>query len=183
MRRRIGWVGVLLVTALVLAGCGLGSLSVFDVSPGFQPTSLGFEVDEEGTIDVAAHTVTFMSEPGSIGGVIEGYRIQYLDEAGVPFVPGSAGISADNSLGIEVPPGVACVSTVPCTIMAPDAAYQRQVSEPRDNFITLPGPVAIAFLGSGTVAGRAEGVVYATTDNGREVEIEFSVPIQYPVAP
>lgn len=183
MRRRFGFAGGVLALTWWLAGCAGLPVAGFEVTPGFEPTSLGFEVDDDGSITVAAHTVTFVSERGSAGGVVTGYEIQYLDGAGAPLVPGSSGIAADHSLNVEVPPGFVCESTDPCTIVAEDARYARQTSEPMSGFVTLPGPVAIELLERGDVAGQAVGTFFATSDNGRDYEIDFTVPIQYPVEP
>lgn len=184
MKRRHVWIGAWLSIALLMVGCSQLSPAAFDVSAGFNPTALGFEVDDEGGgIEVAAHTVTFVSGPGSVGAVVTGYEAQYVDSAGVPIVDGSAGLVGEDFLGHVVPPGYVCAETVPCTVLASDVSVQRQVSEPLENVITLPGVVAIEIVNRNAVAARAEGAFFLTTDNGRDVELPFVVPVTYPVAP
>ena len=207
MRSLKGSILALLGMGVLLAGCGadgIGSLASFDVDVGFTPTSVGFEVDDEGKITVPSHAVTFSSAAGSVGGVATGYDVVYYEQDGETyFLTGTpteeqeqedadreaSTFTSRGALAHPIPAGLVCVESVPCRVSSPDASYQRVQSEPVSNVITLPGLLAREILDRAGefltdpagAAGVAEFTFYVTTDNGVEVEIPAIVLFTYPV--
>jgi hypothetical protein len=189
MKRSLkGSILALLGLGILLAGCGangIGSLPGFDVQVGLTPTSLGFEVDEDGTITVTSHVVTFSSAPGSVGAVATGFEVVYYEQDGSTFFLGSEADSTflnDGAFSHPIPAGLVCAESVPCRVTSPDAQYQRVQSEPLSNVVTLPGVLAQEILARGEAAGVADFTFFVTTDNGGEVEIPARVQFTYPVA-
>jgi hypothetical protein len=210
MRSLKGSILALLGMGVLLAGCdadGISSLANFDVDVGFSPTSVGFEVDDEGKITVPSHVVTFSSAPGSVGGVATGFDVVYYEQDGTTyFLTGTpteeqeqedadreaSTFTSRGALAHPIPAGLECVGenpSVPCRVTSPDAVLRRVQSDPVSNVITLPGLLAREILDrAGEVgtdpagaAGVAEFTFYATTDNGVEVEIPAVVLFTYPV--
>lgn len=179
MRRRFGLLGVLFVTAMLTAGCSGLSPAAFDVRAGFDPTSLGFEVGDD-DITIVSNNVIFVSAPGSIGGVVTGYEIEFFDESGNLLLPDARPFRAENAIAHVVLPGLSCAGTVPCSLLESGVSPQRQVSEAL-SMVTLPAMYATAVLGTSSPTGYAVGVFYATSDNGQHEEIPFEVNVTYPV--
>jgi len=199
MRSLKGSILALLGMGVLLAGCGadgIGTLPGFDVQVGFAPTSLGFEVDDEGKITVTSHVVTFSSAPGSTAGVVTGFDVVYYEQdAETYFLTGTptgdqeqedadrqaSTFTNRGALAQPIPAGLVCAESVPCRVSSPDASYQRVQSDPVSNVVTLPGVFAQELLARGAAAGVADFTFYATTDNGVEVEIPALVQFTYPV--
>ncbi|MDZ7800074.1 MAG: hypothetical protein U5K81_04680 [Trueperaceae bacterium] len=186
--------------AALLAGCGINTeLDAFDAEVGFQPTSLGFEVDDEGKIEITSHVVTFNVAPGSVGGVVTGYDVAFFDNLGEPFI-GSVDeenpqevedheFTVRDSMSQRLPPGRVCTGageqppSDPCRASSPDVTYQWVTADPISNVVTLPGLVASELVsradtnGDGLmdsfdeIAGYAEFTFYVRTDNGRVVTL------------
>ncbi|MDZ7702962.1 MAG: hypothetical protein U5L04_00580 [Trueperaceae bacterium] len=173
---------------LLLAGCGqFGSFGDIDVTPAFTPTTLGFEVSDDGTLTIASHVVTFNVRAGSIGGRIDGYEVRYFTSAGNPIIPGDSRLYSRDSLGVTLPSGIACAAseannTAACSINDAGARFAPRDSVPVSNFITLPGEVAIEVLNQRLVGARAEFYLLVTTDLNEKIRIgPFEVSITYPV--
>lgn len=191
MKRAVhGSILALAAMALLLAGCenagipGIPGLTGFDADVGFSPTSLGFEVDDEGAVTITSHVLTFSAAPGSNAAVATGFDVTYYDEDGTPFLGGPAASTFTNrdAFAHTIPAGMTCATSVPCLSSSPDAVYQRVLSEPLSNVVTLPGELAIALLARGDGAGYADFTFYVTTDAGVETEIPARVQFTYPVA-
>lgn len=206
------WTGLLAALGLLLSACGLSTeVDAFEAEAGFQPTSLGFEVDDEGQIEITSHVVTFQVAPGSVGGVVTGYDVAYFDNEGEPFI---GAVDEENpqevedheftnrdSLAARLPPGRTCTGSgeqppsVPCLASSPDVTYQWVTADPVSNVVTLPGLVATELLSrvdidpetgqlaGEEISGHAEFTFYVRTDNGRLVTLPtHRVGFTYPVA-
>jgi hypothetical protein len=175
--------GIFLVLGLLvlLAGCGQWNLTPqVDITPGFEPTVFGFEIDD-GTIVVASNTLTFTSRRGSIGARIDGYQIEYLDPAGSPIRVGDSILYSRGSLGVVVPPGLICPEE-PCTINSPGVQFVERRSLEVENTVTLPGPIAIAVLQGEFVGARANVYFTGTSDLGQALFLgPYEVAVVYPV--
>ncbi|MEX2502342.1 MAG: hypothetical protein WD336_08190 [Trueperaceae bacterium] len=182
--KRIVTAGLGASLLLLVAGCGLlDSVQPFDVRAGFTPTALGFEVDDKGEIEVPSHSIVFRSGSGSLGGVITGYEIEYLDASGNPILAGDSRLLSRGSLAHEVPAGIQCEASDPCTATSADASFAAQPSEPLENFISLPGEIAIEQLVNPTTGARGIVTFHATTDNGSDVSFDQEIAVTFPVAP
>lgn len=169
----------------LLTGCeGVNLVPRFDVMPNFQPTTLGFEVEPDNIV-VSQHVLTFTARRGSVGGVVEGYQIEYLDPGGNPIRAGDSTLYSRGSLGVPVPAGLACPEEVPpelCTINTPGAVFADRQSQPVSNAITLPGPIALQVLEGEFVGARANVYFTATSDLGQAVLLgPYEVAVVYPV--
>ncbi len=180
--KRIATAGLGVALLLVVAGCGLlDPVQQFDVRADFTPTALGFEVDDDGGIEVASHSVVFHARAGSLGGVITGYEIEYLDASGNPIIAGDSALYSRGSLAHPVPAGVQCAESDPCRVTSSDSTFVERLSEPRDNFISLPGEVAIEQLMNPTTGARGIVTFYATTHNGSDVSFDQEIAVTFPV--
>jgi hypothetical protein len=201
-----------LALAAMLAGCGLNTdVDAFSAEAGFEPTTLGFEVDDDGSIEVTSHVVTFNVAPGSVGGVVTGYDVAFFDNEGAPFI---GSVDEENpqevedheftnrdSLSARLPPGRVCTGTGeqppsdPCRASSPDVTYQWVTADPISNVVTLPGLVATELLSrveidldtgqitGEEISGHAEFTFYVRTDNGRLVTLPtHRIGFTFPVA-
>lgn len=169
---------------LLLAGCGIfDGVQSMEVDAGFTPTALGFEVDEEGSVEIAAHSIVFRTQAGSLGGTVTGYEAAYYHANGEPMIAGDSRLVSRGSLAHEVPPGVVCAETQPCTMNASDASFVAQSSEPVENVITLPGTVALEHLGLSTTGAYAIVTFHARTSTDVELTFDNEVAVTYPVSP
>ncbi len=172
------------VVILTLSACDNFSLvPIVDITAGFQPTVLGFEAQDDGTIVITSHVVTFTARAGSIGARINGYDVEYFDPAGNVILPGDGTLFSSGSLNASVPPGIVCPedATV-CTINTPGVEWANVDSDPISNFFTLPADVAIEVLRNRYVGARAIFHFRATTDLNQEIEIDTDpIAIQFPV--
>lgn len=196
--KRITWLRRYLLTTaaasalLLLAGCGqFGSFGDINITPDFTPSTLGFEaeVDDEGRVEllITSHVLFFNARPGSIGGRVDGYRVEYFDSSGAPINVGDSQLFSSGSLGIVVPSGIACAAsdadpTAACSINDLGARFATRESAPKSNFITLPAEIAIEVFVDSLVGGRADFYFDFTTDLNKEIELgPFQVSITYPV--
>ena len=174
-----------IVIILTLSACdNFSVLPKVDITAHFEPTVLGFEVQGNGGIVITSHVVTFVARPGSIGARINGYDVEYLDPAGNPILPGDGTLFSSGSLGVTVPPGIACPEedAITCDINTPGVVWESASSDPVSNFVTLPGPVAIEVLEQFYTGARAIFHFKATTDLNQEVEINTApIAIAFPV--
>ncbi len=175
------------VVILTLSACdNFSVVPIVDITANFQPSVLGFEVNNNGTIVITSHVLTFVARPGSIGARIDGYDVEYLDPAGNVILPGDGTLFSSGSLGVIVPPGLACPTDgdpiVDCNINTPGVVWASSSSEPVSNFFTLPGNVAIEVLRQNYTGARAIFHFRATTDLNQEIEIDTEpVAIAFPV--
>lgn len=177
--------------ALLLAGCetagvpGIPGLDGFSAQVGFTPTSVGFEVDQEGAVTIPSQALTFVSEAGSPSAVVTGFDVTYYRRDGTtPLFATVAESTFTNrdALAHPIPAGIACATSVPCRPDSPDAVFTPGVSEALSPVITLPGEVALEYLALGQGAGVAAFTFYVTTATGRDVEIDdVRVQVTYPV--
>lgn len=184
MKRAVHGSILILTSMLLLAACsGIPGLGGVDVEAGFTPTSLGFEVDDEGTIEVASHSVSFSAAPGSAGSVATGFDVTYYAQNGDPFLGTIAASTFTNrdAFAHPIPAGLACVESAPCRVSSPDSSFVRVASEPLGNFVTLPGAIAVELLSSGGAAGYADFTIFVTSDGGGDVEVPVRVQFTYPV--
>lgn len=171
---------------LLLAGCGrLIVVPSLDIVPGFEPTALGFEV-RDGEVAVASHIITFTAMPGSLGAIIEGYRIVYYDNAGAPINGDDSTFYGRDSLGIYVPSGVTCTQREnnPNHHCRPgDEGFDYAPSSvSRPNVITLDSPVVESYLLENRVGDRAEVFFNGRDSNGRSFVIgPFEIAVAVPV--
>lgn len=185
-----GSILALAAMALLLAGCetagvpGIPGLDGFSAQAGFSPSSVGFEVDDEGTLTITSHAVTFVSKEGSPSAVATGFDVTYYRQNGT--TPLFATVAASTfinrgALAHQIPAGITCATSVPCRPDSSDAVFTPGVSEPLSPVITLPGEVALEYLAVGQGAGVAAFTFYVITATGREVEIDVPVQVTYPV--
>ena len=174
------------VMILALTACdNFAAVPVVSITPHFEPTALGFEVDTDGTITITSHIVTFTSRGGSIGVLIKGYQVDYLDSAGNAIKVGDSTLHSSGSLAVNVPAGLICPVSevaVECTINTPGVRFASQNSEPVGDFFTLPAPIAIEIINGNYVGAKANFFFEATTDLNRDVVIgPFTVGIGFPI--
>ncbi len=175
--------GVLVAIGVLalLAGCNLTPR--VDITPGFEPTVFGFEVEEDGIL-ITSNVLTFTSRRGSIGARIDGYQIEYLDPAGSPIRVGDSTLYSRGSLNVMVPPGLICDEEVVefCTINSPGVRFVERQSLPVSNTVTLPGPIAIMVLQGQFVGSRANVYFTGTSDLGQALFLgPYEVAVVYPV--
>jgi hypothetical protein len=134
-----------ILAAFVLTACSV-PIPTFDVSVGFNPTAFGFEVTPSGP-EVASHLVTFRARSGSIGGTIEGYRIEFFNRDQGPLIEGDNVLFATGALNVDVKPGLTCAeyiadNTHRCTVNDTNVRYTTGPVATVENFINLDGFVA-----------------------------------------
>jgi len=184
MKRAVHGSILILASVFLLGACsGIPGLGGIDVDVGFTPTSLGFEVDDEGTITVTSHSVVFSAAPGSSGAVATGFDVTYYDQDGDPFLGTVAASTFTNrdAFAHAIPAGLACVESVPCRVSSPDSSFVRVASEPLSNVVTLPGAIAVELLSSGGAAGYADFTIFVTSDGGGDFELPVRVQFTSPV--
>lgn len=162
---------LVLGVATLLAGCGRISLiQSVDIGVAFEPTAFGYEVDDDGDINVASHVVTFTSRPGSMGATIEGYRIEYFDSSGNPLAEGDSILYDDGALDVIVPPGIECEEPDAfnrCSVNSSGASFAPVQAEPVGNFITLTSSVVIQHLMDDPTGARGDVYFYGVDDRGK----------------
>ena len=157
-----------------------------DIVPHFTPTALGFEVSG-GTIRVASHTVTFTAMPGSLGAIIEGYRIVYYDRLGNPINGDDSTFYGRGALGVYIPNGVTCDARVdnPNHQCRPgDAGFDYgPATASIVNLITLDDPIVQIMLLNNQVGDRAQVFFNGRDSNLRPFVIgPFEIALAVPVA-
>lgn len=162
----------------VLSACGLFGTAGAQLSAGFNPTQIGFEVDDTGGIEIISNNVTFRNPPGAPVATITGYEIQVYDEAGSEFL-GIGSELFNHHLAIEVPAGYACPDGESQNCELATRIPQATASEAVP-FVFLDGPTAIVLLDSGLNRARAEVTFYADA-GGAPYEWTESVTVTYPV--
>jgi hypothetical protein len=179
----------LLMTALVLAGCGrLSVVPALDIQAGFNPTAFGFEVTENGT-EVAAHTVIFTARAGSMGATVIGYEIEYYTKDGAPMIINDHILRGKGALNVDVPPGIRCDERLAnpshrCTVNDTNIRYVPMSSEPLNNFVSLDAPIVDRMLELYQVGDYADVYFELISDNNRSSRIgPFEVPLVIPVRP
>lgn len=171
---------------LLLAGCGqLIVVPSLDIVPGFEPSALGFEVTDQ-VVVVASHVITFTAMPGSLGAIIEGYRIVYYDSAGAPINGDDSTFHGRGALGIFVPSGVTCAQREnnPNHHCRPgDEGFDFAPSSvSKANVITLDSPVVEIYLLENRVGDRAEVFFNGRDSNNRPFVIgPFEIALVVPV--
>lgn len=185
MKRAVHGSVLILASVLLLAACsGLPGTGGVDVAVGFTPTSLGFEVDDEGTPTVASHELVFSAAPGSSAAIATGFEVTYYDQAGEPLLETVEESTFTNrdAFAHAIPAGLTCVESDPCRMTSPDSSFERVASEPLANVVTLPEAIATQLRDGGGVAGYVDFTVFVTSDAGRDVEIPVRMPFTYTYA-
>jgi hypothetical protein len=105
MKRKAVFFIIILLSGIVLSGCG-----VFTVTPSRMQFNLGPTADlgysATPTISIAPRSMTFSNSAGAAGLQLTGYQIWYYDAEGNEIDPGGAnGVGAMN---VYVPPGIRC---------------------------------------------------------------------------
>ena len=184
---------VMLSVAFTLSSCNISLLPKMTIYPNFTPSILGFSVTiEEGTdgdddtylFTIFSHAVHFVSEAGSIGGVLTGYQVHYLDASGAPLRDGDGVLYSSDSVSLVIPPGLSCSDDAgaACSVNSPGVSYVETKSESHSNFFTLPIQVAQVVYFRDLVGARANVYLDVRTDLGDEVRLgPFQVAIGGPL--
>lgn len=162
----------------VLTACGLFGTAGTQLTAGFNPTQIGFEVSTTGEIEIIANNVSFRNPAGAAVATVTGYEIQVYDEAGSEFL-GIGSELFNHHLNIEVPAGFICPDGESQNCGLEERTPQSMASEPVP-FVFLDGPTAIVLLDSGLNRLRAEVTFYAHRA-GTPFEWTESVTVTYPV--
>ncbi len=138
------------VALAVLAAC---SATVGPTSLQFGLTesgTLGYEIDDEGTITITSRQMNFQARAGDAGRTITSYRIEFLDSAGNPVN------AADNvqigSMNLYVPGGIQCDAPHPvtgCQLGDPTARFATGPWPRRSPYNLMPGSIAVAHAAAG----------------------------------
>lgn len=185
---KIRLVFAIIGVSLLLSACGLSILPTADISAGFTPTALGFEVDDEGKITVAAHSVVFTARKGSIGATVTGYRIEFFNKDGNPLIANDNVINGWGALNADVPAGFMCDerladATYRCTVNNTNVRYMPMNSAPVNNFVSLDAPFVDAILNLYQVGDYANVYFNVTDDLNRTFEVgPLQVPLAFPVS-
>lgn len=164
--------------SVVLAGCGLFGGAGTQLRADFAPTQIGFEVDDDGGIEIFSNSVTFVNPADAAAALITGYEIQIYNDAGSELL----GIGTDlfnYHLAIPVPAGYTCPEDDSQNCVVGTRIPQQTTSEPK-SFVFLDGQTALFILGSGLTRARAEITFYAD-QGGRPIHWTESVTVTYPV--
>jgi hypothetical protein len=131
--------------ATLFSGCNLNPIPSFRVSTQLESVTFTGEITKAGVLKVnveAQPKVTFVSEGGSVGGVVQSYSVEVLNGAGQSVTPGVIG--ADNQIGVQVAPGRACKEGSGYICVGPNATDIRYTpGEPTT-------PVSINAMGNDT---------------------------------
>lgn len=179
---------LIILMMMLLSACSFSFFPARDIAVGFEPTALGFEVDDEGGVVVASHSVTFNARHGSIGATIEGYRIDFFDKDGNPKLVDDETLYASGALNADVKPGLRCdegVSdeTYRCTINDSNVKYVTGPSISVSNFINLDEPMVEELLLSNENGDYAHIFFYGHDDLNRFFEAgPYEVATVVPVA-
>lgn len=180
--------GALAVVATLLSACSFSLLPTRDITAGFEPTALGFEIDDSGKVTVAPLTVTFSARHGSIGATIEGYRIEFFDKDDNPKLAGDTTLFASGALNVDVKPGLSCDEgaandSYRCTVNDTGVRFVTGPSVSVSNFISLDEPILAAIVASNQNGDYAHVVFYGTDDLNRFFETQpQEVALVVPVA-
>lgn len=180
--------GALAIVATLLSACSFSLLPTRDITAGFEPSALGFEIDDSGKITVASHVVTFSARHGSIGATIEGYYIEFFDKDDNPKLAGDAILYASGALNVDVKPGLSCDEgasdeSYRCTINDTNVKFVTGPSVTIANFISLDAPMVEAILANNQNGDYAHVVFYGTDDLNRFFETQpQEVALVVPVA-
>lgn len=177
---------------MLLSSCGNWDVRQrVEMTPGFEPTILGFEVEDGGGIIITSHVLRFTSRAGSLGARVTGYRVEYLDPAGNPIRVGDSILFSRGSLSALIPPGIVCDASpggqlaegaVPCSMTSPGASFADVTSAPVNNTVTLPGPIALRVLTGQQVGSRANFFFSVITNLNERIELgPYEVAISFPV--
>jgi hypothetical protein len=175
-----------LVLVLFLSGCGqLRLMPSVDIVPHFAPPALGFEV-RGAEIAVASHRVTFTALPGSLGAIIEGYRIIYYDRAGNLINGDDSTFSSTGALGVLIPNGLTCTARITDPnhhCRAGDAGFAFAPSTATvDILITLDSPMVDRLLLQNQVGDMAHVFFNGRDSNHRPFVIgPFEIALAVPV--
>lgn len=175
-----------ILAALVLTACSV-PIPTFDVSAGFNPTAFGFEIDQQGQVIVASHTVTFNARAGSMGGTITGYRIEFFNRDQGPMIEGDNVLFATGALNVDVKPGLRCDefvtdNTYRCTVNDTNVRYTTGPAATAINFINLDSPIVEYLFNNNEVGDFAMVYFNVVTDNNfNQVIGPFEVALVIPV--
>lgn len=135
---------------LTLSACS-SIAPIIAMNPNFVPTSFKFDVQAEYTqgklvkaeYTVTNNSITFITKPGSIGGHVNGYEIEYLNPLGQVIGGSDSVFNNVGSMNVVVPPGITCLDNeANCTINSSGVKYTSRTSETVDNVQTLPVSIA-----------------------------------------
>lgn len=174
----------LLVTTLLiglvglLTSCGGPSEHSGTLRADFNPTMLGFEVDDSGKITIIANTVIFRNQAGAPPATVTGYEVRVYNNDGEELL-GEGTDLFSGQLGITVPAGYKCSNpdVTSCDIL--ERVNADSSSEER-SFILVAAPFAGHILENNLVRLTAEVTFYARQRN-QPVEFTEFISITWPV--
>jgi hypothetical protein len=175
-----------ILAALVLTACSV-PIPTLDLFVDFNPSAFGFEIDQQGQRIVAAHTVIFQARSGSIGGTIQGYRIEFFREDQSPMLEGDNVLYAQGAVGVYVKPGLTCDEFIAdsnhrCTINDTNVRYTPGPIATKENFISLDLPIVDYLTFNNEVGDFAMVYFNVVTDNNfRQVIGPFEMSLVVPV--
>ena len=169
---------VLALLPVILAGCGVLGVPAGGLGVNLQPTQLGFELDDAGTISIISNSVTFTNRANAAAALVTGYSIRFFDDADAEIVVDSDLTNVDG-LAIAVPAGYSCPGgeTSECGIGERIPAEQQSDPFP---FIFLPSTVAQELVLSGATRVHAE-IAFEAERGGQSLDWTVLVDVTMPV--
>lgn len=174
---------VLLGLVLTLAGCGVFGGEGSSLGVHFQPTLIGFEVDDDGTIVTVANNVYFSNAAGGQQARVIGYSVNYVDRDRNPVLGGTYDLENNLGSAINVPPGYVCEGEAESC-----GPFDRQPvpaqSEPVSH-ILLAGQIARWMVEMDMIGAPSDviaQVAFTVEQGGRTFELVSELSVIYPVA-
>ncbi len=163
MRRLLTRFAVLGTMMGLLAACGAPVTEAglqFSMSPS---GTLGYEVDQSGTITIIGRNLRFRNTAGGHGVTITRFDIEYFTQDGSPIPAGNN--SQENAVSLFVPPGIQCLEPDPftgCTMGMEDwrfAPGPEAISE--QSYQLLAVRVAVEHLAAGSPMGWYADITFS----------------------
>lgn len=179
MFKRAALLGIIALPTL-LTGCGIFGGIGSNLNANLNPTNLGFEVDDQGEIVIAANAVTFVNRAGAAEALITGYEIRFYNDGGTELI-GIGSELYNHHQAIIVPAGVICeVEDLPLA-SCPLAQRHRTTQQSEEHTFTfVPADIATEMLTRSLTRVQAEITFYAE-QGGSPTEWSQGTTVTYPV--
>ena len=116
-------------------------------------------------------------QPGSIASNITGYSIDYFYATG-DKINTSTGESFRGTLAMNIPAGISCAATSPCTINAPDVSYTKTEDVYSDPFRPIEADIVRdLFFGTNPIEGAYASISIEGKDANGNFFSNFLSPV------
>lgn len=170
MKRKVVFFAFIMLTSVVLAGCGMLTVTSQRMQFALEPTgNLGYEADSSG-VTIQQRTMRFRNSAGAKAAYLTGYSIAFFDSAGNEVKPGDNS-GTHSSMSLYVPAGIQCSDPDPvlgCTMLSEGAVIAPGPEVvTSETFNLLPAGIAELHLADWMASGTAAVGWYAEiTFNG-----------------